>query len=502
MRGPTMTVRELVATPHLRTRILAGEAGIDEAITWAHVYDVPAPWEWLAKGELVMASGLGIPAGAQAQSEYIERLHGAGATGLTISEHHLGPPVTNEMLATADRLSFPLLETAWEVSYATLARAVADVGRDAAIRLSGTERIYSALHAATLAGLSGGRLIAEVAASQNCRAAVLDRATGGVVTSDPERPVPGVLIDGVAASLRDERRAQPARAVRVADGTDRGLAVSLSLDGNALLILAYEEGQDPDPVVVRHLATVATSEHERTVIIRRREQDRGAEVLERALGGSLRPDVAAVEIAERGLDGGLCVVAADRDDADPELRDVYFALAEAGVPALMCPGDDRSDVLVRSDDETVGLLLSMLSGSPHVGVSEPFDEVGCVIQAARQAHWTLNLARAMGQRVVRHVDHRLAAFLPDTREDAASIVDRILGPLIEYDEKGIELVASLRAFLEENRSWQRTAARLYVHKQTLVYRMRKVEELTGLHLDSTEDVTQLWLALRTLDMLD
>jgi purine catabolism regulator len=38
-----------------------------------------------------------------------------------------------------------------------------------------------------------------------------------------------------------------------------------------------------------------------------------------------------------------------------------------------------------------------------------------------------------------------------------------------------------------------------VHKQTLVYRMRRVEELTGRRLDRTEDVAELWLALRARD---
>ena len=56
-------------------------------------------------------------------------------------------------------------------------------------------------------------------------------------------------------------------------------------------------------------------------------------------------------------------------------------------------------------------------------------------------------------------------------------------------------------FLSENRSWQRAAADLHVHKQTLVYRMRRVEELTGRRLDRTEDVAQLWFALQAAEAL-
>jgi hypothetical protein len=39
-----------------------------------------------------------------------------------------------------------------------------------------------------------------------------------------------------------------------------------------------------------------------------------------------------------------------------------------------------------------------------------------------------------------------------------------------------------------------------LHKQTLVYRIKRVEELTGRRLDDTGDVAQLWLALRSLEL--
>jgi PucR family transcriptional regulator, purine catabolism regulatory protein len=76
----------------------------------------------------------------------------------------------------------------------------------------------------------------------------------------------------------------------------------------------------------------------------------------------------------------------------------------------------------------------------------------------------------------------------------------VLGPILAYDEEhATELLRSLALFLDENRSWQRSAELLHVHKQTLVYRMHRVEELTGRDLRRTADVVELWLALRALE---
>lgn len=56
------------------------------------------------------------------------------------------------------------------------------------------------------------------------------------------------------------------------------------------------------------------------------------------------------------------------------------------------------------------------------------------------------------------------------------------------------------ARVANNRSWQRTASVLHVHKQTLVSRIRRIEVLTGRRLNETADVAELWLALQAHDV--
>ena len=59
---------------------------------------------------------------------------------------------------------------------------------------------------------------------------------------------------------------------------------------------------------------------------------------------------------------------------------------------------------------------------------------------------------------------------------------------------------SLQAFLQHNARWETAAAELFVHRHTLRYRMRKVEELTGRDLSSSFDRMEFWLALRARDL--
>ena len=75
--------------------------------------------------------------------------------------------------------------------------------------------------------------------------------------------------------------------------------------------------------------------------------------------------------------------------------------------------------------------------------------------------------------------------------------DSLLGPIEQGEgHYGGELMRSLEAFIECNGQWEAAARRLYCHRHTLRYRIRKIEELTGRDLSSARDRIEFWLALR------
>ena len=83
------------------------------------------------------------------------------------------------------------------------------------------------------------------------------------------------------------------------------------------------------------------------------------------------------------------------------------------------------------------------------------------------------------------------------RAGGRALLRRGAGPAGRPDARtGSALVESLRAYIEANGRWAEAAASLRVHRHTLRYRMRKVEELTGRNLADAADRLELWLALR------
>jgi hypothetical protein len=83
--------------------------------------------------------------------------------------------------------------------------------------------------------------------------------------------------------------------------------------------------------------------------------------------------------------------------------------------------------------------------------------------------------------------HRLLLQVPDLAE-LKSFASEILGELDRQDpQRGAELLATLACYFRENNSPQRTAQSLHVHPNTVAYRIRRVQEITGLRLDTYRD---------------
>ena len=79
-----------------------------------------------------------------------------------------------------------------------------------------------------------------------------------------------------------------------------------------------------------------------------------------------------------------------------------------------------------------------------------------------------------------------------------SLRDRLLAPLREYDDRhNAELMTTLKSFLACDGSWSACASRMYVHVNTVRYRISRIEMLTGRDLSALADRVDFFLALRS-----
>lgn len=139
-------------------------------------------------------------------------------------------------------------------------------------------------------------------------------------------------------------------------------------------------------------------------------------------------------------------------------------------------------VLGTASAENQGVLAGALESARHAAAIAELD---------RSSH----LSVVSGDEEISYA--RLLAAVPD--EVRRMFASRVLGRLLEYDEAHqAGLLGTLRTFLAQSGSWTRTAEELFLHVNTVRYRMTRVEELTGRDLSRLGDRVDLLLALHSL----
>ena len=108
----------------------------------------------------------------------------------------------------------------------------------------------------------------------------------------------------------------------------------------------------------------------------------------------------------------------------------------------------------------------------------------------------------IGARAARLPDLRLRGLLYQLRDDARlrAFVDHELGPLLAHDAAhGSQLVGDLAAYLNTGGNKAKAAARAHLARPTFYQRLRLIETILGVTLDSPESRTSLHVALLALN---
>ena len=174
-------------------------------------------------------------------------------------------------------------------------------------------------------------------------------------------------------------------------------------------------------------------------------------------------------------------------------------LADAGRPL-------RRDARELAEDLKACLEGSLGVGSVTIATSDRCTRPDDYAPAFRLARDSAELMLKLGRRGAVIAAKELGPYglllRVSTRAELESFAQRTLRPLVEHDRAhGGDLVHTLRAYLEEDRVQRRVAERCFIHVNTVVYRVRRIEELLGVDLGDPATVFDVTLALRILDLL-
>ncbi|WP_433458569.1 PucR family transcriptional regulator [Micromonospora sp. CA-248212] len=549
------TVREVLALDPVRhgaPRVVAGDAGLDRPVRWVHVAEVPDIATLLGGGELVLTTGIGLPADDAGLRAFIGDLADVGVSGLVVElGRRYVSGVPRVMTAAAERRGLPLVELRRATPFVRITEAVHALIVDAQLtELRAAEEIHQRFTDLSVEGAEAAEVIRQAAELSGCPV-VLENLSRQVLGYDPAGESAELLLDGWE---QHSRRIRPAG--RTAYDPDSGWLVTVvgarGQDWGRLLLRWPASGDAPTDAPPNRLSILV--ERAASTLALGRLIRRDAEGLERQLHRTLltalldhsrpvdevalRAKALGVTLDRRHLVGVLVRHRTDDSAADggPEagqarLRDlseaVGQALREAKLTALTSAVDDNSvgALLALTDPAAEDRALSAfaealrrvrLDGATGRAVSNApvgvFVAAGSGVSSLREARRSLVEARQIAEAARRdrrdlpvfrlpHVG--LAGLLHLLRDEPRlqTFVERELGPLLEYDAQHPRerLLDTLRAYLEQGRNKSAGAAAAHLSRPAFYERLARIARILDVDLDSVEASLSLHVALLALE---
>ncbi|WP_199813724.1 PucR family transcriptional regulator [Streptomyces sp. NRRL F-2747] len=465
---PPVPLAALLADRELGLRHLAGPAEAD--VHGVHASEMADPSPYLLGGELLLTAGAELGADPDG---YVSRLVAAGAAALGFGVAPVHEEVPEALAAACARYGLPLLEVPPPTPFTAVARSVWRLMAQARTReLRRVAEVQQSLAAAAARPDPVAAVLARLAASLGGWAALLippGAAGPGAAAGPLEGPGPAAA--GIVRAAGAGAGEEVLGAVRVLARRVAGGAAATATDaagGTHLAVYAVGGGR------VLALATPARAPGDHTIAsiaavlltLITAERPAGAEAAALArllLGGS----------AAGALGGpGPWYAVHARGGADPQ------ALAAALGTVLLDP--EGPAVRLLTDREPAP------QPGWRLGVSAPAGP-DALPTADAQARRALDRAEAARTPLARHTEPGLAGLVGAA--EARAHAEALLGPLSPA------LRDTLRAWLAHHGSWDRSAAALGVHRNTVRQRIARAAALLGLDLDDPDTRMELWFAL-------
>ncbi|WP_369987054.1 PucR family transcriptional regulator [Pseudomonas xanthosomatis] len=467
-----LTVQDLIAIDLLKLQPVAGLCGTGRLITWAHAVDLPDPWRWVSPGDLVMTTGVGLPADPLEQVAWLEQLVQSNPSALVVAPRADAPALSQALLDAAERLMFPVLQASFELEFVKLSHYVIEsVLQAQRERFNASERLFQTYADALRKAPDMAGRLAILADTLGLELAIEDAVSGApMVASHPgqhSEQVERIAIGGrTRANLTMGRRAR-----RSPD----------------------------DSILVRSLVGLLGVELERLMIHRDQQREEGAALLRSLLHSETEFALARPLLERRGLTGSLVSLAIRPGDDGPWSADaVHQAPALHGACPLLLADNGLLLAISRDDAHAFDALRASLGSGTLIGVSGAIATATGFRESARQARLALAQAGEVGAAVLRYGEAETGLIMaPKSLAEARALVGRYLGPLIEHDRsQGAALLGTLMTFLDNDGNWKATALDLGIHRQTLVYRLKLVEQLTGIKPTTTQGIARFWIAIQ------
>jgi purine catabolism regulator len=542
-----ITVREALKLKGLQNaRLIAGNAGIDYRIDCVDILEVPDPTGWLRQGEFLVTTCYAMKDNLEAQLHLIREMHHSKGAALAIKFDRFIGGVPERMRQLADELQVPLIDIPLETPFMDITHPLMTAILDEQTRrLTYSIEVHRqltqvALEANDLQTVAGAlfSLIGLETVICNGFFQVLADADRGAVAAKYQIP-PEQLVQARANRKKS--------AVYIWDkGVRRKFALFPVYVRDRcygyILIDARDMLTEEQLIAIEHAVTITALQMVKDELVAEVRQSYKRDLVEDLISGDIRHRELALSRAEMAnihLDEPVIIIIADIDDftgyllqqtQDHESRGAQVKKALYQIINIEFTEYTRHSLIIQRSDSVIVIIPAKIrnngDNSPQairmallpfiqniqrkitetaLGISATFGISATVkdpTDFSARYHEVRGIIRMTRKtqgpsRIVFWEDAEIFMMLGQLGQTLERFYQTTLGALDnEMVKNRQELLKTLTVYLECGGNSVETAAKLFIHRNTLRYRIQRLEQILGRNLASMEERFSLWLALK------
>lgn len=545
----TLSVADVIGLPLMReANVVAGHDALsDRRVRWVAVIEWPVE-AFVSPGDLVLTSGVGC------QSERFDRLceqvmnSSASAIFVGTGRGRYVEAVSPAARKLADERRIPLIEIPWEMRFSEIIQAVVNSLLEDQYAIMGRAEDIHSRFTNLIIDDKGIDIVADTLESLIMRSVLIfdsewQLQAAGSSATEALGATGLAACSEASAGLSPEQANELTERLEGCSPTDVPHLLPLGLGPGTVAAVVSKRttlgyiytAAVADPSVrmaavesraIEHAATAVALATLRTRAIAEAEArvrgdfiwslalgladpDEDIESRAAVLGYNPRGSYWVAVIQDPGDSSGAVAAASSPTTPDRIQRDVWAIARELGIPVITA----RHDALVLAllpewmSDLQLPRRFGDLLRKRHPDVSAGLSATPAGLRGMQREYQAARRSLEIGETVmgrpfVVHADDLTPYFILDSLKAdpaALSMARKVLAPLLQQDKApNYPLLHTLEVYLDKTANTSAAARQLYLNRHSLLYRIAKIETLTGYRLDRRDDRFVLELSLRLL----
>ncbi|WP_193224507.1 PucR family transcriptional regulator [Bacillus sp. B1-b2] len=496
MKHSGISVNDLLKLPVLKeAKVISGKEGLNRTIQFVDIMEVPDIDGWLREGELLLTTAYSIRHDLSLLTKLVQNLEKANAAALAIKPERYLHEMPEETIKFSNNYHFPIIQLPKDVPYIDITNAVMEqIINKQATMLKRSEGIYKKLTTLVLEN-SGIQTVADnVSSMMEAPIIVLDTDGNEVVCSPRNTEIE--LCTNV-----------------------RSWEITVDKEKVGKFLIAKDYLDEMDKVCIEQARLVFALEFMRRKTAVDTKNNLRGDFMEELLSGIFLPQE---EVVSKGKQLGLnpddfwgIIVIESKEIIEEDSP--LFLVANKILEKIQSLNNSKI-VLKKQGNRLIG-LSSVPSQQLVVKewileafrpIKDRFPETFIGV-GGRALLWEIHLSYLEARNAIKigsnlnkklgiyfYEDVEMFKILLDNTDSMSidAIIDRKIGKLIQYDkENGSDLVKTLFYYLSSNGSLKETASLLYIHRNSVNYRMERIREIADISLEDFQDKLLYYLCI-------